>query len=128
MNGPTPAPAPLAPPSSSEAVVSLRGITNRFGSQVEGIFTPNESSTAGMLMALQDVGKAGQVKFVGFDSSEKFQECDLDLHKVKLSYIDGETYVFMEEETYEQFEIAKEVVGVGILARNAACGFTVVAT
>ena len=47
-------------------------LLNRFGNQVEGIFTPNESSTAGMLLALQDVGKAGQVKFVGFDSSEAF--------------------------------------------------------
>ena len=54
---------------------------------------------------------SGQTMDVGFDSSEKFQECDLDLHKVKLSYIDGETYVFMEEETYEQFEIAKEDLG-----------------
>jgi len=53
----------------------------------------------------------GQTMDVGFDSSEKFNEADLDLHKVKLSYIDGETYVFMEEETYEQFEILKEDLG-----------------
>ncbi len=53
----------------------------------------------------------GQTMDAGFDSSEKFQEVDLDLHKVKLSYIDDTTYVFMEEETYEQFEIAKEDLG-----------------
>ena len=53
----------------------------------------------------------GQTMDVGFDSSEKFNEVDLVLHKVKLSYIDGDTYVFMEEETYEQFEIAKEDLG-----------------
>jgi ribose transport system substrate-binding protein len=39
---------------------------------VQGIFTPNESSTAGMLLALQDIGKAGKVSFVGFDSSQTF--------------------------------------------------------
>jgi ribose transport system substrate-binding protein len=39
---------------------------------VQGIFTPNESSTAGMLLALQDIGKAGKVFFVGFDSSQTF--------------------------------------------------------
>lgn len=39
--------------------------------QVEGIFAPNESSTFGALRALQDSGLAGQVKLVGFDSSEK---------------------------------------------------------
>lgn len=47
-------------------------LLNRFGAQVQGIFTPNESATAGMLLALQDVGRAGQVRFVGFDSSETF--------------------------------------------------------
>jgi len=43
-----------------------------FGDVVQGIFTPNESSTAGMLLALEDIGKAGKVSFVGFDSSQRF--------------------------------------------------------
>lgn len=47
-------------------------LLNRFGDQVQGIFTPNESSTAGMLLALQDIGKAGKVSFVGFDVSQTF--------------------------------------------------------
>ena len=47
-------------------------LLNRFGDQVQGIFTPNESSTAGMLLALEDIGKAGKVSFVGFDVSQKF--------------------------------------------------------
>jgi len=41
---------------------------------VDGIFCPNESTTFGMLRALQAMGKAGKVKFVGFDSSEKLAE------------------------------------------------------
>ena len=45
-------------------------LLNRFP-DVDGIFCPNESTTFGMLRALTDSGKAGQVKFVGFDSSEK---------------------------------------------------------
>jgi ribose transport system substrate-binding protein len=36
---------------------------------VNGVFTPNESTTFGMLRALRDAQKAGQVHFVGFDSS-----------------------------------------------------------
>lgn len=36
---------------------------------LDGIFTSNESTTFGMLRALQDSGWAGQVTFVGFDSS-----------------------------------------------------------
>lgn len=49
-------------------------LLNRFGAQLDGIFTPNESSTAGMLLALQDIGRAGQVAFVGFDYSSSFIE------------------------------------------------------
>src|SRR6266513_5430060 len=47
-------------------------LLNRFGDEVQGIFCPNESTTAGMLLALQDIGKAGKVIFVGFDSSQSF--------------------------------------------------------
>ena len=47
-------------------------LLNRFGDDVQGIFTPNESSTWGMLLALQDIGKAGKISFVGFDSSQPF--------------------------------------------------------
>jgi len=49
-------------------------LLNRFGDEVQGIFTPNESSTAGMLLALQDINKAGKVSFVGFDASQAFIE------------------------------------------------------
>jgi ribose transport system substrate-binding protein len=46
-------------------------LLNRFGKQVNGIFTCNESGTAGMLLALRDAGLAkGKVKLVGFDSGE----------------------------------------------------------
>ncbi|MCJ7578929.1 MAG: substrate-binding domain-containing protein [Candidatus Aminicenantes bacterium] len=45
-------------------------LLNRF-SDIQGIFCPNESSTFGTLRALQESGRAGQIKFVGFDSSPK---------------------------------------------------------
>ena len=38
---------------------------------INGIFTPNESTTFGMLLALQKAELAGKVHFIGFDSSEK---------------------------------------------------------
>ena len=41
---------------------------------IDGIFTPNESTTFGMLRALQDAGLAGSVIFLGFDSSPKLIE------------------------------------------------------
>src|SRR5688500_19730862 len=42
-------------------------LLNRFDDQVQGIFTPNESSTAGMLLAREDIGKAGKGSLGGWD-------------------------------------------------------------
>jgi ribose transport system substrate-binding protein len=36
---------------------------------IDGIYTPNESTTYGMLRTLQSMGVAGKVHFVGFDAS-----------------------------------------------------------
>lgn len=52
-----------------KAFQAAQNLLNRF-SDVEGVFCPNESSTQGMLRALQTSGKAGKIKFVGFDSNE----------------------------------------------------------
>jgi ribose transport system substrate-binding protein len=38
---------------------------------VQGVFAPNESSTFGMLLALDKAGLTGKIKFIGFDASEK---------------------------------------------------------
>jgi ribose transport system substrate-binding protein len=38
---------------------------------VKGVFCPNESTTFGMLLALEKSKLAGKVKFIGFDASEK---------------------------------------------------------
>jgi ribose transport system substrate-binding protein len=37
---------------------------------LDGIFTPNESSTTGFLQALRGLDRVGKVKFIGFDGSE----------------------------------------------------------
>jgi ribose transport system substrate-binding protein len=50
---------------------------------VDGIFCPNESSAFGMLRALQTSGKAGSVRFVGFDTSESL------IDGVRAGSIDG---------------------------------------
>lgn len=39
--------------------------------QLQGIFCPNESTTFGMLLALEKAGLAGKIRFIGFDASEK---------------------------------------------------------
>jgi len=59
--------------TTETAYRASENLLNRF-SEVDAIFTPNESSTFGCLRALQDRGLAGKVIFVGFDSSEKLVE------------------------------------------------------
>lgn len=61
-----------AGPTRDTAKRSSENLLNRYGNDIQGVFTPNESSTAGMLLALQDINKAGKVIFIGFDSSEAF--------------------------------------------------------
>ena len=59
-----------AGPTRETAKRASENLLNRYGNQLQGIFTPNESSTIGMLLALQDVGSAGKIKLVGFDASQ----------------------------------------------------------
>lgn len=61
-----------AGPTRETAKRASENLLTRFGNEVQGIFTPNESSTAGMLLALQDFRQAGEIIFVGFDSSATF--------------------------------------------------------
>ncbi|HEY3130419.1 MAG TPA: substrate-binding domain-containing protein [Acidobacteriota bacterium] len=61
-----------AGPTRETAYRASQNLLNRFANQIQGVFTPNESSTAGMMLALQDVNKLGKVVFIGFDSSQSF--------------------------------------------------------
>ena len=47
---------------------------------IDGIFTPNESTTLAMLRVLEDNGWAGKVKFVGFDASDSLVKGLGDAH------------------------------------------------
>src|SRR5712692_491418 len=63
---------------------AAENLLNRYGNDIDGMFTPNESSTAGALLALEDAGKAGKIRFIGFDSSDIFVQA---MHAGKLQGI-----------------------------------------
>ncbi len=69
--------------SAYSASENLLLAQNAAKGQVAGIFTPNESTTFGMLLALKKGNLAGKVHFIGFDSSEKL------VAGVKAGEIDG---------------------------------------
>ncbi|MDD5673204.1 MAG: substrate-binding domain-containing protein [Chitinivibrionales bacterium] len=54
--------------TAESALQAGQNLLNKYTS-LAGIFCPNESSTFGMLRALETAGKAGAIKFVGFDAS-----------------------------------------------------------
>ncbi len=61
-----------AGPTRDTGKRASENLLNRYGNEIQGVFCVNESSTHGMLLALQDIGKAGVVKFIGFDASQTF--------------------------------------------------------
>jgi ribose transport system substrate-binding protein len=58
-----------AGPTVDTAKRASENLLNRHGRDLQGVFLVNETSTSGMLLALQDAGLAGKVKLVGFDGT-----------------------------------------------------------
>jgi len=46
-----------------------------------------------------------------FGSSDKIDKVSLEQHQMEFLYEDGDMLVFMNQETYEQIELAKEILG-----------------
>ena len=63
----------FAGPTAGEAKTAALNMIDDI-KKADGVFTPNESSTLGMLLALRQEGLAGKIKFVGFDSSPPLVE------------------------------------------------------
>ncbi len=61
-----------AGPTRDTAKRASENLLNRYANEIQGVFCVNESSTHGMLLALQDIGKAGKIAFIGFDASQTF--------------------------------------------------------
>jgi ribose transport system substrate-binding protein len=61
-----------AGPTRDTAKRASENLLNRFGNEIQGVFCVNESSTHGMLLALQDINKAGKIALIGFDASQTF--------------------------------------------------------
>ena len=84
----------------SEALLS--GLKRGDGTlDVDGIFTPNESTTLAMMRVLVDNGWSGKVKFIGFDASDSLLKGMRDGHldaivvqdPVKMGYLGVKTVV-----------------------------------
>lgn len=59
-----------AGPTIEGAQQTAENLLNAF-EDVDGIFAPCEPAAYGMMRAIQDAGRKGEIRFVGFDGSEK---------------------------------------------------------
>jgi|UniRef100_UPI00404A6627 ribose transport system substrate-binding protein len=84
------------------ALAASQNLLIRYGQEVNGIFTPNESTCAGMILALSNAGLGkGKVKHVGFANSQVFVDAikDNELQglvlqdPVKMGYLGVKTVV-----------------------------------
>lgn len=53
----------------------------------------------------------GGTQDLGLDAGEKFDDVDLEEKNVKLSYIDGDDFHFMDQDSYEDVMVSKEDLG-----------------
>ena len=96
--------------TSENLIAPYRTSENKLA--IDGIFCVNESSTFGMLRALQDANLAGKVHFIGFDSSPKLVEAletgEIDAlilqNPFKMGYLGVHTIVaYLNKQPYKSF-------------------------
>lgn len=109
--------------TTETAYLASQNLINRFGDRIDGIFTPNESTAMGMLLAVREAGLAGKVKFVAFDVNDRLVEAlkkgDVQglvaQDPVKMGYLGVLTAVAaLRHEKYQ----ASVDTGVGIVTRE----------
>jgi len=52
-----------------------------------------------------------QTSELGLDMGEKFEDVSIDYHKMKLSYLDGDNWIFIDQDSYDQHELTKDDLG-----------------
>lgn len=67
--------------------------------------------------------QTGQALDRTFKTGEKLEECNLEEHEAQYMYSDGESFFFMNQESFEQIAITAKVLGdaVKFLTENMEC-------
>ena len=55
--------------------------------------------------------RTGRVNDLTFSSGKKFEDVRMETREMQYLYLDGDTYWFMDNESYEQHPVAAELVG-----------------
>ncbi|MDX2227905.1 MAG: substrate-binding domain-containing protein [Verrucomicrobiae bacterium] len=113
-----------AGPTRETSYQASQNLLNKFGKNIQGVYTPNESSTSGMTLALKDAGLAGgKVKHVGFDAStilvESLRKGDIQALVIQDPFRMGYQGVITLMHVLEGKPVEKSVdTGVGLVTRE----------
>lgn len=73
-------------------------------------FGRKSQSKANMQCKLKNL-KSGTILSRNFQGSEKIEPADVGYRRTQFLYADGDTYTFMDLETYDQFTFSREALG-----------------
>ena len=96
-----------AGPTRDTGKRAAENLLNRFGTDLDGVFVVNETSTRGMLLALQDTQLAGKIRFLGFDGTPAYAEA------VREGHMDG----FVIQDPFRMAALAVETMVDHILGK-----------
>jgi elongation factor P len=77
---------------------------------VSSVFGRKSQSKANMQCKLKNL-KTGAFISRNFQGSEKIDQADVGYRKVQFLYKTGDRYTFMDQETFDQFELSDETIG-----------------
>lgn len=74
--------------------------------------------------------KTGAIKEVTYDSKDKVEQVMVDKIDMEYLYRDGPSFVFMDQESYDQINVSEELVKplLSFLKENTVCKFKIVET
>jgi elongation factor P len=73
-------------------------------------FSKSGRNAAVMKLKIKNLFNAQIIESV-YKAADKVESIDLDLRPMQFSYIDGDNYVFMDNESYDQVEVPKNELG-----------------
>jgi len=77
-------------------------------------YTVHTPSARGAATLVRVKGKnvlTGQALDMTFKSGDKFEEPDLERRRINFLYAEGDDFHFMDEESYDQFHLGREMLG-----------------
>jgi elongation factor P len=77
---------------------------------VSSVFGRKSQSKANMQCKLKNL-KTGAFISRNFQGSEKIEQADVGYRKVQFLYKTGDQYTFMDQESFDQFELSSETLG-----------------